>query len=68
MSSGAQYDLIWNNPSMQEPCEDGLIPGYLAFIYYDTQRDGERASRYYLLSSLHEEAPKAYRSISVLMR
>ena len=56
----------WERSDLKNPCTDGFIPYYLAYV---ADGIGKRslASRYYALASANEDAPVASRFLSIIM-
>jgi hypothetical protein len=57
---------LWEDISLKNPCTDGMLPYYLAYVsnelgYY------EGAERYYKIASMNDDAPKASRFLGPLV-
>ncbi len=58
---------LWNEKTLQNPCNDGMLPYYIAYIASNLWNTQE-AEEYYKIASMNTDAPKASQFLSVLMR
>lgn len=65
--STPEYESLWKNESLKNPCSDGYI-AYNAGFLASTLKDNKKAEKYYLIASMHDDAPQAAKVLTILMR
>lgn len=65
-----RFDLetLFNDASLKNPCEDALIPYYLAYVEYWSANHPEKASEWYRVAAMNDAAPKGARIMSAIMQ
>lgn len=58
---------LWSNESLKNPCTDGMLPYYMAYVAGSLWNLSASES-YYKIASMNDDAPKASRFLSILMR
>ncbi len=58
---------LWNEEDIQNPCNDGMLPYYIAYVASNLW-DTKEAEEYYKIASMNTDAPKASRFLWLLMR
>lgn len=59
---------IWTEEKYSNPCQDPIIPYYLAYIYYWTYHDWAKSSEYYKITSANKDAPIWSRIMTAIMQ
>lgn len=59
-------ESLWNNADLKNPCASGMLPYYLAFTTYQMGENKAKASEYYKIASMNDDAPQASRVLSIL--
>ncbi len=56
----AEYNLqkLFNDPAVRNPCNDPMIPYYLAYTSYWNNNNPEEASYWYKVAGVHDTAPR----------
>ncbi len=50
---------LWEREDLKNPCKSGMIPYYIGFHYSNDFEEGEKASYYYKIASMQDNAPEA---------
>lgn len=58
---------LWSDTTLQNPCRDGMLPYYIAYVASALSKEAE-AEKYYKIASMNTDAPQASRFLSLLMR
>jgi hypothetical protein len=58
---------LWNDISLRNPCEDGMLPYYTAYVANEL-KERDKASSYYKIASMNDDAPLASRFLGPLIR
>ncbi len=55
-----EFDLqkLFANEALANPCEDPMIPYYLAYVAYWSEHNPQKASEWYRITGTHKDAPK----------
>lgn len=59
--------MPWENEELKNPCIDGYIPYYAAYVA-DMLGDRKQSYEYYALASANEDAPQAARFLALLIQ
>ncbi len=65
--SETNYELLWKNMTLRNPCTDGYI-AYNAWFIASTLKENKKAEQYYLIASMQDDAPQAAKVLTILMR
>lgn len=65
IASGGITGMPWEKPELRNPCSDGYIPYYAAYVA-DSLGDREKSSLYYTIASANNDTPEASRFLAVL--
>ncbi len=57
---------LWAREELRNPCISGKIPYYMASRYSNDLHEGEMASKYYKIASMHDDVPGAARILGIL--
>ena len=67
IQSGWIAGMPWENEELKNPCIDGYIPYYAAYVA-DMLGDRKQSYEYYALASANEDAPQAARFLALLIQ
>ncbi len=59
---------LWENPSLRNPCISWMVPYYLWMHFLFSLNNGERASYYYKIASMNDDAPDASKYLVFLAK
>ncbi len=59
-------ESLWNDTVLRNPCASGMLPYYMGFATYEMGENKAKASEYYKIASMNDDAPQASRILSIL--
>jgi len=63
----SNLNTLWDDPSLENPCLDGMIPYLLAYHEFYDNHDPAMAKKYYTIASMNADTPPAVRLLIPLM-
>jgi hypothetical protein len=57
---------LWDNTDMKNPCEDGMLPYYTAYVASEVD-EPTQAAKYYKIASMNDDAPEVSKFLWPLM-
>ena len=57
---------LWSREELKNPCLSGYVPYYMAARYDTDILDRTKATYYYKIASMHDDAPGAARFLGIL--
>lgn len=57
---------LWNNPQLQQPCKNWMIPYLIAFYGWQLWWDKSIAKKYYTIASMQSDVPEVSKILAII--